>query len=103
MDTWNLQKRPNKQRHEDLGDFNSVASPLATHATLKQPSEIVFPDAGRNLVIGQSMDLRKGVGNRSVRSPSDIFALLAAWSIVCFILSIHINNVGQAAYIARKT
>ena len=77
--------------------FDAIATSLAAHASLKDTAQIVSLQTIGDLVIGQGMDLRKGIGNRSVTFADDFLVFSVAWFLAVFVLSIHENSISQAA------
>ncbi len=80
--------------------FDAIATSLAAHASLKDTAQIVSLQTIGDLVIGQGMDLRKGIGNRSVTFANDFWAFSVVWFFAVIVLSIHDTHLNQAAGIA---
>ena len=79
MDAWRFKDGPNQKGHQYLHEFDTVRSPLFFHALAKKGEQAETDDACGKFIVSQCIWLRESVGDWSVGSATDFFAILAAW------------------------
>ena len=96
MDAWRIENGPNQKGHQYLHEFDTIRSTLLFHALAKKGEQAETDNASGKLIVSQCIWLRERVGNWSVGSATDFFALLDAWWTAAIAFR-HAISISQAA------